>query len=163
MAIFCEGLLLSIDPGLRGCGVALFRDRLLEQAVYVDGQAISQRSETWLGMVDGVREFIGERVVQHLVVELPQVYTHVKSKGDPNDLVQLAAVVGGLCVAFKEATQTIYLPAEWKGQAPKEIIHARAASRLSADEQSRISCRRKSLLHNVLDATALGLKFLGRM
>jgi hypothetical protein len=114
-------------------------------------------------MVDGVREFIGQRLVQHFVVELPQVYTVTKSKGDPNDLVQLAAVVGGLCVAFKDANQVVYLPAEWKGQAPKEIIHARAAARLSPEEQGRISCRRKSLLHNVLDATALGLKFLGRM
>jgi hypothetical protein len=71
--------------------------------------------------------------------------------------------VGGLAYAFRTAAQCVYLPAEWKGQAPKEVIHTRTVGRLSPEEQSRISCRRRSLMHNVLDATALGLRFLGRL
>jgi hypothetical protein len=156
-------LLVAIDPGLRGCGVALFRGGLLEQAAYVESHSTGQRSIAWLAMVAAVREFLGARPVARLVVELPQVYIQAKSKGDPNDLIHLAAVVGGLCVAFDTSPQQIYLPAEWKGQVPKEIVHARAQQRLSDEERSRVSCRRKSLLHNVNDAVSIGLKFLGRL
>lgn len=148
--------------------MALFADGgpvagTLVQACYVDGDPSAQRAEAWLGMVEGVRQLVGGRLVNQLVVELPQVYVAVRSKGDPNDLIALAAVVGGLCEAFRGARQRIYLPREWKGQAPKEVIAERALKRLTPDEAARVTCRRKSLLHNVLDATALGLVALGRM
>ncbi len=158
-----EGLLLAIDPGVRGCGVALFRDSELSQAVYVAGHGEAQRAEGWIAMADAVREFIGERIVAQLVLELPQVYRAVRSKGDPNDLTELAAVVGALAASFRNAQQKVFLPAEWKGQVPKAIMHERALERLSPEEFGRISCRKKSLLHNVLDALALGLRFLKRM
>jgi hypothetical protein len=158
-----DGLMLSIDPGVRGCGVALFRGTELEQGVYVEGHSHAQRAESWLAMVGSIKDFIGARVVDQLVVELPQVYVTARAKGDPNDLIQLAAVVGGLCVAFEKARSKVYLPAEWKGQVPKEIVHARALQRLSTDERSRISCRKKALLHNAMDAVSIGLKYLGRL
>jgi hypothetical protein len=157
------GLLLSVDPGLNGCGLGLFREGLLEQGTYVEAHSRAQRSAGWLAMVGAVRDFIGARPVATLVVELPQVYIQARQKGDPNDLIQLSAVVGGLCVAFERSNQKIYLPAEWKGQVPKEIVHARAVQRLSEDERGRISCRKKALLHNAMDAVSIGLKFLGRL
>lgn len=156
-------LLLAIDPGVRGCGVALFRGSILEQAVYLEGHSHAQRAGGWLAMVSAVVEFIGARAVYQLVTELPQVYVTQRAKGDPNDLIQLAAVVGGLSQAFKAAQQRVYLPAEWKGQVPKEIVHTRALGRLSPEEQGRITCRKKAMLHNVLDGVSLGLKFLGRL
>lgn len=158
-----DGLLVAIDPGLRGCGVALYRDALLEQATYVTGHDNAQRSACWVAMVAAIRDFIGARAVSKLVVELPQVYIQARLKGDPNDLMHLAAVVGGLCVAFDGVIQQVYLPAEWKGQVPKEVMHARALQRLSSEERRRISCRTKSLMHNVQDAVAMGLKSLGRL
>jgi hypothetical protein len=156
-------LLLAIDPGLRGCGVALFRDGELEQAVYVEGHNHAQRAACWLAMVGAVDDFVGRRTVGQLVLELPQVYTAAKSKGDNNDLIQLAAVCGGLSHTFRTAEQRVYLPAEWKGQVPKEIVHARIMTRLKPHEKAAISCRKQSLLHNVLDGTGLGLKFLDRL
>jgi hypothetical protein len=154
---------LAVDPGLHGCGVALFRRSDLVEATYVAGQDEGQRAEIWLAMVVAVRAFVGGRDLSHFVVELPQVYIQARQKGDPNDLIHLAAVVGGLCMAFEKSSQRIYLPAEWKGQVPKDIVHARARARLSEAELGRITCRKKSLMHNVLDAVALGLKFLGRL
>lgn len=158
-----EALLVAIDPGLHGCGIGLFRGSELEQGTYVEGHSNAQRSVGWIAMVAAVREFIGAREVDQLVVELPQVYIQARQKGDPNDLIQLAAVVGGLCVAFETAAQKVYLPAEWKGQVPKDIMHARAMARLTTDEQQRITCRKKSLMHNAKDAVSIGLKFLGRL
>ncbi len=157
------GLLLAVDPGLRGCGVALFRGGRLEQAAYVDGLPHAQRAQAWTAMVGAVVDFVGARALDYLAIELPQVYVASRSKGDPNDLIQLAAVVGGLCLAFEAAQQRVYLPAEWKGQAPKEVIHGRVDKRLNEDEAAAISCRRKGLLHNVKDAVGIGLVFLGRL
>lgn len=158
-----EPLLLAIDPGVRGCGVALFRGGVLEQAVYLEGHTNAQRAGAWLAMVAAVVEFVGMRAVYQLATELPQVYVTQRAKGDPNDLIQLAAVVGGLSQAFRQVEQKVYLPAEWKGQVPKEIVHTRALGRLAPEEQGRISCRKKTMLHNVLDAVSIGLKFLGRL
>ena len=156
-------LLLTIDPGIRGCGVGLFRGAILEQGTYIESHSAAQRAGSWVAMVAAVRDFIGARSVAQLVVELPQVYIQARQKGDANDLIQLAAVVGGLCVAFEHAAHKVYLPAEWKGQCPKEIIHERAMKRLSPQELQVITCRRKPLMHNVKDAVAMGLVFLARM
>lgn len=107
--------------------------------------------------------------VDRLAIELPQVYerghqTERKRGTDPNDLIQLAAVVGTLCHVFESAAaQIVYLPAEWKGQVPKEIMHERARKRLSAEEMTRLPILAKSTLHNVLDAVSIGLVVLERM
>lgn len=144
--------------------MALFRDSgALEQAGYVEGHRKAERSACWNAMVGSVRDFVGDRSLVRLVVELPQVYVQARQKGDPNDLIQLAAVVGGLCEAFRRVPQRVYLPAEWKGQVPKEIIHARVKARLSNEELGRIICRKKALMHNVLDAVGIGTEFLGRL
>jgi hypothetical protein len=156
--------LLAVDPGLRGCGVALFNDGQLQHAEYVIGSAAGVRAGAWQPMAEAVRLWATYRTLEDttLVVELPQVYVRARSKGDPNDLIDLAAVVGAL-VAYFPVGATVYLPAEWKGQVPKEIIHARAASALSAWETRQITYpKRKGLAHNVLDAVALGLCHLGR-
>jgi len=107
--------------------------------------------------------------VSRLAIELPQVYsrhhqTAAKAGTDPNDLIQLAAVVGALCNAFESVdTQIVYLPAEWKGQVPKDIMHRRAAERLNAEEAACLPSLAKSKIHNVLDAVSIGLVVLGRM
>lgn len=106
--------------------------------------------------------------IAKFVVEVPVVYLHgpggKKDGADPNDLIDLAAVVGALCVTFSEAfVLKAVQPREWKGQVPKEIHHARALSRLDADERARVPKLAKSRLHNALDALALGLTDLGRM
>jgi hypothetical protein len=163
-------VLLAIDPGLRGCGVACFRDTgpaegiaELLRAGYAAGSPNAVRSEAWLTTVRAVKEFVGSDRVTELVVELPQVYRFSRSKGDPNDLIQLAAVVGALCEAFAPAQQRIYLPAEWKGQVSKDVLWERACKRLTPEEEGRVVCRQKTLLHNARDAVVLGLQALGRM
>lgn len=114
-------------------------------------------------MAAAVREWVGTRALSHFVVELPQVYVGARQKGDQNDLIQLAAVVGALCMAFEGVPQRVYLPAEWKRQVPKNIMNERALARLEPPEAENITSRRKSLRHNVLDAVAIGLKFHGRL
>ena len=105
--------------------------------------------------------------VTRLAIELPQVY-HDEIETDQNDLIDLAAVVGEVCRAFLEAVAVVYLPAEWKGQVPKKIVHERMWKRLSPEEVAVVpkavrGKRRKSLLHNMYDGISIGLVDLGRL
>ncbi len=97
-----------------------------------------------------------------LVIEVPQVYSGPR-KEDPNDLIDLAgvlgAIVGGLTFGHVEWSPT---PREWKGQLPKEISRARVDSKLKPEEKTRIIWPIKSLCHNVYDALHLGIVYLER-
>jgi hypothetical protein len=157
-------LLLSVDPGLRGCGCALWAGARLTRAGYVTSGSKDKRSSAWLAMSHAVRDWVGGTWPDALAVELPQVYRESLLKGDPNDLVDLACVVGGLCEIFSGAKQRVYLPKEWKGHVPKEIHHARAKKRLDAAELAGVELpSQKGLAHNVWDGVALGLTDLGRL
>lgn len=96
------------------------------------------------------------------VLEIPQVYVRNRSKGDPNDLIMLAGLVGAFAYRFAEG-HVLYKPAEWKGQVKKEITEMRARKRLSPEELARVQLpSAKSLAHNVWDGVALGLFHFGR-
>ncbi len=100
-----------------------------------------------------------------LVIELPQVYQHGRSKGDPNDLIRVAFYAGAVAGALgyfgglltgKLLTPT---PGDWKGQVPKAIHHERIRRVLSTKELGLVS----RVDHNVMDAVGLGLWALGRL
>jgi RNase H-fold protein (predicted Holliday junction resolvase) len=159
-------MVLAVDPGVRGCGCALFApDGVLVRAAYVPGAKVGDRAAAWVPMARAVAtwaDFVHSPI--QLVIELPQVYQGSKQTGDPNDLIDLAAIVGGICAIMQCGPETkIYKPREWKGQAPKEIIHERARKRLSTAELAAMVLPAKSLQHNVLDAVAIGLVYLRRM
>lgn len=135
----------------------------------MEGTATSERADAWGGMATAIRDWtmvVGVRV-DRLAIELPQVY-HDKIETDQNDLIDLAAVVGATCARFPEAEHVVYLPAEWKGQTPKEIVHARMWKRLTPDEVAVVpravrGKRQASLLHNMYDGISIGLVDLGRL
>jgi hypothetical protein len=136
---------LAIDPGLHVCGVAIF-----------DGSALS-----YAGLLHP-REITPELVKPDwLIVELPQVYARSKSKGDPNDLIALAVVVGRLLERFDMGLTV--LPRQWKGQCTKAVTEARLKRDLSPVEWARIPTKPKALVHNAVDAAALGHFFLKKM
>lgn len=92
----------------------------------------------------------------HLVIETMQVYT--RSKGDPNDLLVLAAVGGYLFGTF-EATENIgYKPREWKGQVPRGVLGRNTERKLQASgEWAKVvvpSVAEK--LNDVMHGVALG-------
>lgn len=134
------------------------------------------RAPAWLAMADAVVRWVedlsmGERFFREadLAIELPQVYrgSHQaagKHGTNQNDLIDLAAVVGAVTASLRRPAR-VYLPAEWKGQVPKEIVHERARARLSPTELEVIQrgAPRASLAHNMWDAVSIFLKHVGRM
>ena len=149
--------LVAVDPGVKLAGVAIFDDTQLMAAYLVRGEHV-------FDTVQLVRtSLLGKwRSNIELAIEKPQVYVQSKQKGDPNDLIDLAIMVGAL--AYQFPSKTLYYPRQWKGQVPKDIMVARVKTKLSADEMKRVGLpRAQSLHHNIWDAVGIGLHHRRRM
>lgn len=97
-----------------------------------------------------------------MIVEIPEIYRDAK-KTDPNDLIDLAGVVGA--IASKICVGSVVwspLPKEWKGQLPKHVTQSRVDAKLSDLEKSKIKWPAKHLKHNTYDAIHLGLTYLAK-
>ncbi|MEO9195847.1 MAG: hypothetical protein ABI445_19510 [Polyangia bacterium] len=165
--------LISVDPGIRGCGVAIFNDAKLVSAAYVKNPRLAGGGPD--ACVDMAREvyahfaatFGGPFWSVDLAVEWPRVYASRiragSSKGDPNDLLALCGVDAAVALILEPDETTAYAPSDWKGQLEKDTCHARIRSRLSPAELAVFeSVRPKSLAHNAWDAVGIGLHHLGR-
>ena len=156
---------LAVDPGLRGCGVALFDDSALQWASYVENIMRDGRGPPRHGaMARRVHNVVSSQFgfVKNLVVEFPRIYPKGPKdrRSDPNDLLDVAGVAGALAAIYEEVCWVF--PQEWKGQVPKEVMNARVMKRLTPEEAGRIvSVGSKD--HNTLDAVGIGLHHLGRL
>ena len=151
--------LVSLDPGLRGSGVAwwaedgtlLFVDYLRNPVKKGDGPA------AWMGY-DLVTPW--DDRPYYFISEVPQVYRAGASKGDPDDLIQLAGVVGVFAHKFRATTHFGVKPRDWKGQVPKDVHHARLVKTLTPEEMAMVErAAPPNLRHNVLDAIGIGRYF----
>jgi hypothetical protein len=142
-------MFVSVDPGVN-TGWAWFDD----------GHALR-----FCGLGDPRTEVLdggNHWAIKYVVIEKPRVYTRVKSKGDPNDLITLAIRVGEYKQYFQSLGAKVALvwPSEWKGNQDKALNNARVVQALSPLERNRL----KGALHyvptskhnNVIDAIGLG-------
>ncbi|MCP3163313.1 hypothetical protein [Myxococcus qinghaiensis] len=167
---------VSIDPGLRHCGVAVFavpeHERASLLAAGLPKNPERQDGElslaSWAAMAFAVREWLRPRVGDEpfqLVIEMPRVYAAAHQKGDQNDLIQLAGVVGmlGGFLTNVASRRSVY-PREWKGTVDADAFIERIKQRLDAVEHLRVELpSAASLHHNVWDAIGIGLHALGRL
>jgi hypothetical protein len=157
-------ILLAADPGKHFTALA----------VWVVGNNLREfvRAEL-VGTKDNpaaARRTMAQAVVRHtrntqahLFCELPQSYTLAQQKGSQNDLIEVAVSVGAIVGATSaDTTVTLVTPAEWKGQLPKDVHHARIAKHITPTMRAHVEAYPKHLQHNVLDAIALGLWALER-
>jgi len=164
------GLVLAIDPGVRGCGAALFEHRMLVKASYVANVAFKGEARA----VEAAE--MAEQVKRHFplslhaaVIEWPQVYAGAiragKSKADPNDLLALTAVAGAIATKYIGTEIFTVRPAEWKGQVPKSIVANRVWDCLEGVEVDVLKVASRDagrLAHNIVDAVGIGLCYIGR-
>lgn len=181
--------LLAVDPGQRGCGVAIFSDEeskrpcrcrsnlacdcpdhpTLVRAAYVLNYVDSGNgAESWAGMARAVRAWLNRHTGCHrLIIECPQVYPGPQQKGGTkgqNDLIALAAVAGTIVGELREIPSVSrVLPREWKGTLDADEMTKRVRGRLSPTELARCEPCPKSLEHNLLDAVGIGLHAVGRL
>lgn len=166
---------LAIDPGLRGCGVALLRDGQLEKACYLPNPVKSGKGpDSWMAMARAVLTWlpIPADDIDSLTIEGQHIYGATKmgasAGADPNDLLELAGVAGCLYAILEPKVRRRVEPREWKGQVSKVICQLRVNKRLSPEEAARIvlpstrTGKPSELAHNVYDAIGIGLWAVGR-
>jgi hypothetical protein len=161
-----EMKIVSIDPGVRGCGVAMFDEAGLCWARYLSNRAKTgddyfaanfMASEVFYAVVDEEPKFA--------IIECPMVYRGAQQKGAQSDIIAVAGVSYATAARLAPvgvSCQRVF-PYQWKGQVPKEIMLKRIESTLKAQELARIEKTPKSLRHNVIDAVGIGLHYFGRL
>lgn len=158
--------IVSVDPGLAKVALAIWNRNTfeLERACLVQHshEVGTERVQKWRDMAYWVNVEVGDLGEVDLVMEVPQIYGGPRAE-DPNDLLDLAGVLGAIASSFAIAeVQWSPLPREWKGQLPKEITQKRVDAKLSPMEKAKIQWPIKSLAHNVYDAIHLGIVYLER-
>lgn len=150
---------LAIDPATHELGLA----RLNEHGRLVDVDLL--RAGDTVEMLGLLRTKL-EKMPSHDVrlVELPQVYNRHASKGDPNALIQVACIAGAAAgIAMRQTSTILRTPAEWKGQASKEMTIKRASRALSFEEHSLMDSALQrmpsKLRHNAEDAVSLAVYY----
>lgn len=169
---------LAVDPGIRGCGAAVFQDGTLVEAYYVRSPCeTGNRACEAAAAACAVKAAVSRRwEVSTLIVEWPRVYRfgqEGKKRGaDPNDLLALCGIGTSLAALFSPAVVHSYSPAEWGATGkPKRArdpypVELKCRARLtfegeiSAAEAGTKAAR--ALGHNVWDAIAIGLHHTGR-
>lgn len=167
---------VALDPSVRSPGVALFRDGVLTFAGRVKLAALNAALDPdvsagarWRAVSSEIQWWVAARDViapMLVVYERPQIYRASKSKGDPNDLIGLAAVGAGVVMLYPGARVLTPTPAEWCGQLPKATRGRASASPRARRILSRltsIELPRAPDQHDALDAVGLGLWALGRL
>jgi len=151
--------LLCFDPALRTTGVALFVDGRLVDAYAARPKVAGRGPSAWGEAAAAIWSPLALHGVDVVVLEGQVIYPHAVA--DPNDVLQVAGVAGGLAAiaASLGAKVVHYDPAAWKGQAPKEVIAARSKARLSEGELAAVRPGRASTL-DTWDAIGLGLHHL---
>lgn len=170
-------MLISVDPGVRGCGVAAFDGQLfgsrLMSAAYVRnpikwGQDCKSAREmarsVFLWITEAVRK--GGQTTIDLAIECPVVYSAAFQKGDQNkSIVPLTLVVGAVAACYPFRDLTTYAPRDWKGTADADLVCIPLIKdRLTEIEHTRVQLpSAEDLAHNVWDGIGVGLKLLGRL
>ena len=156
-------MLVSIDPGVKDCGVALWDDNELAAAWLARGRAWDETSLI-------VKETLAQRVEGQVLrggivaIERPKVYHQSKQRGDQRDIISLAIFVGSVATRLLSLglQPVFYEPSAWKGSVPKDVMVERIKKKLSAEEHARVDLPSPSLRHNVWDAVGIGLYHLKR-
>ncbi len=154
-------MLVSIDPGVKVAGIALWENSDLMAAWLVK----SDQYRMGCAVIGEISSRVPVELISALAIEKPQIYHQSKLKGDPADLIELAIRVGAIISHVDPCGDrtTTYLPQAWKGSSPKDVMVERIKRRLMSDECARVELpRAKGVAHNVWDAVGIGLHHLKR-
>lgn len=164
-------MLVAVDPSLRSAGVAVFGEAAgdLRFAARVtlpySAAECGARAENMAHKIKTTIPMALRPLVDVVVYEWPQIYTRSKSKGDPNDLIALAAIGAAFTAMMNAPIVKTPTPAEWAGQLPKTTKGDPWASPRAARVAARLTPAERVLVpdsHDAIDAVALGLWALGR-
>jgi hypothetical protein len=152
-------MILTIDPGSKKAGVALFEDNgYLMTAWLAEGKDWRETADAVISKlpVNAVR-------VTAVAIEKMQIYdsTPLAHANDCITLSLMAGRVTGLFSGWVGDNTFAYLPHQWKGQTPKKIMIERIKSKLTAEETKRVQLPKTKRGHSdIWDAVGIGLYHL---
>lgn len=167
-----RNLRLAIDPSIDHLAISVWtEDGRLYYAGLLEACEVTEKIPSRVikpavafeyGASDTIKNFRSLLQRCHKVtIELPEIYQRQGQwKGNPNDLILLARVVGATELYFRYLADAIVtvLPKEWKGNIPKDVCARRIRKKLSPNEIRRIELPSNAGLdHNVWDAVGIGL------
>lgn len=155
-------MILCIDPGLRGVGIAHFNNKgELQSAAYVHSPKREGRGYlAQNAAADAAWKWWGFTPPELTLIEHPRVYPGMPDV-DLNDLLDVAGV-GASCALLFGNPRTVF-PSEWKGNVKKDVMTERIRGKLDPLEFGRIEGGPKHLMHNALDAVGIGLWHFKRL
>jgi hypothetical protein len=155
-----DGVLVAIDPGLRGCGVAVFVAGVLLTAFYVDGiEKRARGPKVWRKLAMQVLAALPAMRIHVLLIEIPQTYADHKSRAD--DLHQLTGVAGAIASAVASDEVWGVFPRTWTGRIAKTERHSELLATMSPEELAKIIAPQfKTYTHNIFDAVGIGRWYL---
>lgn len=168
--------IIAIDTGKRGCGMALYdvSTKRLAQCAYVtsDEPDTAERETfhdvTAKAAVDWLAPL--RLAMADIIIEFPRIYRNREQEKDQNDLLDLAAVAGGIIQGHAERglqgfPRYVHV-SDWKGQLTKAQAWHHISKRLVPAElliyELAVAHLPKALHHNVQDAVGIGLWACGR-
>jgi hypothetical protein len=159
--------LYSCDPGFS-------KTNATGRAEFIDGwlvacAAISPKSESYIQRIEEIAlwmraptSLVGIAHVDVLVIENPKIYPGPQQKGDPDDVVLLATLVGMIAGHVPHRELRLPRPQEWKGNVPKDVMLKRIESKLEPHEKAVLD-KASGKRDAILDAIGVGLWALGRV
>lgn len=154
---------VSIDPGLRHLGLAMFEGARLMKAVLVANPETTRRGAVaWVEMAAEVRRACASFQPHTLVIEEMQRDSRTVGAAI-DDLLQVQGVGGAVASGLRAMTVDAvvgYTPSAWKGSVPKPVHNKRVLGKLTAAEELAIDFCAPHLQNNVTDAIGLGLFWL---
>lgn len=165
--------LVSVDPGSHYAGVAFYVAGHLADVGLVRPHPLGKAStyDVALHVSMWVRRCMHnlgqpEGRVSQLICEGQQIYPGPR-RNDPNDMVPLAQVVGGVQARVDAFEREIVMPRIWTKSVPKEVRQRRYLASLDEREMSLIdavvSKVPKDYRHDVIDAAMIGAYKLGKL
>lgn len=165
---------LAVDPSIESVGWALYDD--VDMELIEAGHFVTQRgthAQRLMQIGEAIYLLTLEHGPDYVVIEEPMIYPEYpgqrKKNIDPNDIIKLAlatgavfgAVVAGVLQAAGEMhiESVTYLPREWKGQMPKDVMNNRVQRHLDRGgiEVPCLKRLNKRQRGDVLDAIGIGL------
>lgn len=160
-------VLLACDPGVHAVGWCAIASTGILSYGWAQEQDVPAAPDVIVALCHAVHMHRPTEVL----IELPQVYSRQR-KGDPNDLIDVAVIVGRILERFhaNRVPTTLVRPHGWKGSTPKKISHARAFRQMTQAEKNGLPAHMLAALqtdrtrweHNVWDAIAMALWKSGR-
>jgi len=161
---------IGIDTGKRRCGMAWYKHSTLTAVELTADAKHPDRDYVHALCANSVASQVEKWAMplNTVVVEFPRIYRGSQQEKDQNDLLDLAAVAGGIAAQLQDSgcfTRYVHV-SDWKGQLTKAQAWHHIWKRLSPVEQDAysegVNGLPKGLWHNVQDAVGIGLWACGR-